>query len=56
MEFIISQVGTDRVMLGSDYCFDMGYAQPTKVIEELHLSAEERRMILGGTAAAILRI
>jgi aminocarboxymuconate-semialdehyde decarboxylase len=29
MEFVISMVGADRVMIGSDYCFDMGYEQPS---------------------------
>jgi len=43
-------------MTGSDYCFDMGYQRPVEIVEELHLSPEERRMILGGTAAKILKI
>ena len=25
MEFVISEVGADRIMVGSDYCLDMGY-------------------------------
>ena len=56
MEFVISQVGADRVMIGSDYCFDMGYERPVEVVEALALKPEERRMILGGTAAKILKI
>src|SRR5580692_2295454 len=56
MEFIISQVGADRVMLGSDYCFPVGYDRPVEVVEELHLSSNQRKMILGGTAARILKI
>ena len=24
MEFVIQEVGAKRVMVGSDYCFDMG--------------------------------
>ena len=56
MEFIISQVGVDRVMMGSDYCFAIGYDRPVEVVEELHLSSEQRKMILGGTAAKILKI
>jgi aminocarboxymuconate-semialdehyde decarboxylase len=56
MEFIISQVGVDRVMMGSDYCFAVGYDRPVEVVEELHLSSEQRKMILGGTAAKILKI
>ncbi len=56
MEFVISEVGADRVMLGSDYCFDMGYEEPVKFFEELRLRPEQRRMILGGTAARLLKI
>jgi aminocarboxymuconate-semialdehyde decarboxylase len=56
MEFIISQVGVDRVMLGSDYCFDVGYSRPVEVVEELELSSRQRRMILGETAAKILKL
>jgi aminocarboxymuconate-semialdehyde decarboxylase len=56
MEFIISQVGVDRVMMGSDYCFAVGYDRPVEVVEQLRLSSEQRKMILGGTAAKILKI
>jgi aminocarboxymuconate-semialdehyde decarboxylase len=56
MEFVISQVGADRIMLGSDYCFDVGYEHPVEFVEELRLSAEERLMILNGTAAKLLKI
>jgi aminocarboxymuconate-semialdehyde decarboxylase len=56
MEFIISQVGVDRIMMGSDYCFPVGYDHPVDVVEELRLNAEQRKMILGGTAAKLLKI
>jgi aminocarboxymuconate-semialdehyde decarboxylase len=56
MEYVISQVGVDRIMLGSDYCFEVGYDQPVQVVEELRLNSEQRKMILGGTAAKILKI
>ena len=56
MEFVISQIGADRVMIGSDYCFDMGYERPLALIEELRLSTAQRNMILGGTAAKLLKL
>jgi aminocarboxymuconate-semialdehyde decarboxylase len=56
MEYVISQVGVDRIMLGSDYCFEVGYDQPVQMVEELRLNAEQRKMILGGTASKILKI
>ena len=56
MEFIISQVGVERIMMGSDYCFPIGYDHPVDIVEELHLSSSQRKMILGGTAAKLLKI
>jgi aminocarboxymuconate-semialdehyde decarboxylase len=56
MEFIISQVGVERIMMGSDYCFPVGYDRPVENVEELRLTPEQRKMILGGTAAKILKI
>jgi aminocarboxymuconate-semialdehyde decarboxylase len=56
MEYIISQVGVERIMMGSDYCFPVGYDRPVENVEELKLSAEQRKMILGGTAAKLLKI
>jgi aminocarboxymuconate-semialdehyde decarboxylase len=56
MEFVISQVGVDRIMMGSDYCFEVGVERPVQFVEQLDLSAEERRMILRGTAAQLLKI
>jgi aminocarboxymuconate-semialdehyde decarboxylase len=56
MEYIISQVGVDRIMLGSDYCYEVGYKQPVEEVEQLNLNSEQRKLILGGTAAKILKI
>jgi aminocarboxymuconate-semialdehyde decarboxylase len=56
MEYVISQVGVERIMLGSDYCYEVGYTQPVKEVEQLNLSSEQRNLILGGTAAKILKI
>ncbi len=56
MEYIISQVGAERIMLGSDYCFPIGYERPVQAVEELRLTPDERKMILGGTAAKLLKI
>lgn len=48
-------VGPDRLVLGSDYCFDMGLEDPVGVVERIAgLSAEERAGIIGGTPAKLL--
>ena len=54
---LIRQVGADRVLLGSDYCFDMGLEEPVHVVERLtDVSEALRDLILGKTAAKLLRI
>lgn len=56
MKFVIDAVGIDRVMLGSDYCFDMGDTQPVEVVDALGLSDKERHMVLRETAPALLKV
>lgn len=54
---LVRLVGADRIMLGSDYCLDMGVEQPVGVVDRMTaLSSEERNLILGGTAARMLKI
>ena len=54
---LIRQVGADRVVLGSDYTFDMGYEKPVEVVEKLsELWARARNLILGENAARLLKI
>ena len=55
MRYLIDLVGPDRVMLGSDYCFDMGPARPREIIDEqLRLSPADRARILSGNARRLL--
>jgi len=55
--YLVDLVGADRVMLGSDYCFDMGYEQPVEVVSDMHaMSPEQQRAIIGDNAAALLQI
>lgn len=56
MEFVIREVGAERVMLGSDYCFDMGYERPLELLEQVNITSAQRKMILGQNAARILKI
>lgn len=53
--YLVSQVGAERVMLGSDYCFDMGCARPVEVVSRHPaLSAEDKVAILEGNARRLL--
>ncbi|MBI2528493.1 MAG: amidohydrolase [Candidatus Rokubacteria bacterium] len=55
LRYLISVAGADRVMLGSDYCFDMGYEDPVAALETVRpLSRSDRERILGGNALALL--
>jgi aminocarboxymuconate-semialdehyde decarboxylase len=54
---LIRLVGADRVVLGSDYCFDMGLTDPLGDVERLDaLTAAERDLIVGQTAVRLLRL
>jgi aminocarboxymuconate-semialdehyde decarboxylase len=55
LDFLVRLVGTDRIMLGSDYCFDMGVEEPVAAVNRMgSIAPAERAQILGGTAARLL--
>ena len=43
-------------MIGSDYCFDMGYERPLSILDEAGLSEADRKLIMGGNAARLLKM
>jgi len=52
---LIELVGADRVVMGTDYPYDMGDVDPIGRIGDLeNLTHEQRRGIVGGTAAELL--
>ncbi|MDH3737661.1 MAG: amidohydrolase, partial [Alphaproteobacteria bacterium] len=55
MKYLTDLVGPDRVMLGSDYCFDMGHEKPVQNVHSYDwLNEDEKRAIIGGNACRIL--
>jgi aminocarboxymuconate-semialdehyde decarboxylase len=55
LRYLIGLVGAERVMLGSDYCFDMGLEDPVSALAAVQpLSPEDRARILGGNARRLL--
>jgi aminocarboxymuconate-semialdehyde decarboxylase len=52
---LVEVAGESRVLLGSDYPFDMGLDNPVEFIEEAGLDAGVVDGILGGNAEALLR-
>jgi aminocarboxymuconate-semialdehyde decarboxylase len=56
LNYLIELVGADRVMMGSDYCFDMGYERPVAAVTALKLSRSDQEKILHGNAKRLLRL
>ena len=57
IRYLADLVGIDRLLLGSDYCFDMGYERPVEVVTAVPgLSRADRRRILWDNAAKPLRL
>ena len=57
LRHLVEIVGADRVMLGTDFPFDMGETDPVGLIDSTDgLSDEERQGIKGGNAARLFAI
>jgi aminocarboxymuconate-semialdehyde decarboxylase len=55
LSYLIGLVGAERVMLGSDYCFDMGYERPVEVVTTLlGLDEAGQDQVLFGNARRLL--
>ena len=53
MRALVTAVGADRVVLGSDAPFDMGVDDPVARLDAAGLDPADRDRIAGGTAAAL---
>lgn len=51
----IEFAGAGRVLLGSDYPFDMGLERPAEPVRALGLDPEEEALILGGNALGLVQ-
>jgi aminocarboxymuconate-semialdehyde decarboxylase len=57
LRYLVDLVGSDKIVIGSDYPFDMGPDQPVDVVlENPHLSSEEKEKIVGLNAANLFGI
>ena len=56
LDFLVRTVGAEHILLGSDYPFDMGPEDPVASITSAVQDPDDRRRILGDTAARLLRL
>jgi aminocarboxymuconate-semialdehyde decarboxylase len=56
LRFLISLVGADRVLIGSDGYAPMDVAEPNAMVTGLNLAAQERDLILRGNAQRLFRL
>ncbi|MFN0073611.1 MAG: amidohydrolase family protein [Chloroflexota bacterium] len=55
LEYLIRTFGSNRVLLGTDYPFDMGFENPLPIVQSLSsITDEEKDSILGGNAARLI--
>jgi len=56
LKFLVESVGADRVLLGSDYPFDMGNVDCVARVEAAGLSDADCAKVLGGRVKELLRL
>lgn len=56
LEFLVNSAGPARVLLGSDYPFDMGFYDGVRQVRSLPIGDRDKAAILGESAASLLGI
>jgi aminocarboxymuconate-semialdehyde decarboxylase len=57
LKHLVDIVGSDRVMAGTDFPFDMGETDPMGLIDQVEgLTGDERTAMKGGNAAALFGV
>jgi aminocarboxymuconate-semialdehyde decarboxylase len=51
---LVDFFGAERVLLGSDYPFDMGVERPAEIVRALGLATQEESAVLGANALRLL--
>ena len=54
LEFLVGSVGASRVLLGSDYPYDMGTLDCVRQVEALSIPDADKAAVLGGNAMKLL--
>jgi aminocarboxymuconate-semialdehyde decarboxylase len=53
---LVEAVGADRVLLGSDYPFDMADPHPVETVRRAGLDADDEEALLSGNAHRLLAL
>jgi aminocarboxymuconate-semialdehyde decarboxylase len=57
IDYLASVVGTDRILMGSDYCFPIAYEQPVEIVTaHPRLSEDAKHAIVERNARTLLRL
>jgi aminocarboxymuconate-semialdehyde decarboxylase len=56
VEQLVTTLGADHVVMGTDYPFDMGTVDPVAFVADVNLTDVDRDLILGGNAARLFGI
>ena len=57
LAFLLDTMGADHVVVGSDYPFDMGPAEPVRFVEQAPgISEEDKHKILSANAMRLLKL
>ncbi len=54
LRYLVEEVGPDRVLLGSDFPFDMGLSQPVEFVKSAKLDAQVEARVLRHNAVQVL--
>jgi len=56
LQFVIAMLGTERLMMGSDFPFPIGDMEPAKIVAAAGLKSDQVAAINGGLAKKLFRI
>ena len=57
LEYLVKNVGEDRIVMGSDYCFPIAYEQPVRnVMDHPRLELAAKQAIVAGNARRLLKL
>jgi aminocarboxymuconate-semialdehyde decarboxylase len=54
LEYLVRTAGSDHVLMGSDYPYDMGDEDPVGFVQNLSVPEDDKRKILGGNLRRLL--